>query len=135
MLALTEVDEALRSNRVEAHEILAILALKEPNTREARHQLQEMGTLLGDDIKAAVSRTTTGTSDIYQCWRKRSKRRKPNFAQVLLCSPALHTIPPMKRNCTCFNAWRRQTWYCIGVDMTRLRAQRSLARRFLRLSR
>ena len=52
VLALTEGDEALRLNRVEAHEILAILALKEPNTREARHQLQEMGTLLGDDIKA-----------------------------------------------------------------------------------
>jgi len=54
VLALTEGDEALHACRAEAHEILAILALKERDLREARHHLREMAARLDGDTRVAV---------------------------------------------------------------------------------
>lgn len=87
VLALTEGDEALRLNRVEAHEILAILALNNRDTREARHQLQEMGTLLADDVKAAVCANYHRHLGLLSMLEEKDETAEAEFSAVLAVQP------------------------------------------------
>jgi tetratricopeptide (TPR) repeat protein len=54
VLALSEGDDSLRLNRVEAYEVLAILALKESDLHQARLCLQQMATHIQSGVRAAV---------------------------------------------------------------------------------
>jgi tetratricopeptide (TPR) repeat protein len=54
VLALSEGDDSLRLNRVEAYEVLAILALRESDLHQARLYLQQMATHIQTDVRPAV---------------------------------------------------------------------------------
>jgi len=87
VLALTEGDQALHACRAEAHEILAILALKELDVREARHQLQEMAAQLGSDARAAVRANYHRLLGLASRQERKDDEAEAEFLRVMAVQP------------------------------------------------